>query len=533
MAQPAESASIQDAPTASETDENTSKPRRSTRRRILKGLLIGVPAVLAASTAAGGVVYALADTDTTGKVDFDRPLTIPPLAPGRVQDGRTIFELHATAGERQLRPGPPTTTWGFDQGFLGPTIRVRRGDTVQIDVRNGLAEDTTVHWHGALLPAAMDGGPHQSIPPGQTWRPRWKVEQPAATLWYHPHPHGATTHHVNRGMAGLLLIDDDEQAAASGLPGRYGVDDVPLIVQDKNFDSGNQFDEDFSALGDVGILGDTVLVNGVPGAFFEVTTERVRLRLVNASTARVYDFGFADDREFALVGTDGGLLAAPHPTDRIRLSPGERAEIVVAFRPGEQVVLRSYPPDLGLDPLNERWTGGDDRLDIMQFRAAASLGASPVPAATLAPPAEVTLAADAVVRRFEMAGNLINNQAMDMNRIDFGVPRGTTEVWEVVSPFPRPHNFHLHGGHFQVLSVNGAPPPPELSGWKDTVYNPPEAVLRLAVTFTGHADRNTPFMYHCHLLLHEDRGMMGQFVVLEPGENPGTPAHAGHSEPPR
>ncbi|MGC5021014.1 multicopper oxidase family protein [Micromonospora sp. DT47] len=509
------------------------RPRRLTRRRLLKAGFIGVPAVLGLAAAGTGIVYAVHDVDTVGKVDFDQPLAIPPLAPARTDGGRRVFDLQATAGTRQFRPGRPTTTWGFDNGFLGPTVRANRGDTVQLNVRNGLDVPTTVHWHGMHLPAVMDGGPHQLIGPGAVWQPTWTIDQPAATLWYHPHPHDQTALHVYRGMAGLLLIDDPEQTAASRLPTEYGVDDIPVIVQDKNFDGDNQFDAGWSRLGNVGILGDTVLVNGTVGPYLDVVTERVRLRILNGSTARVYNFGFADDRSFALVGTDGGLLSAPHATDRVQLSPGERAEIVVTLTPGERVVLRSYPPELGLDPLNERFTGGDDALDVLQLRAGAQLRPSPQPAATLAPAPALQAAADRVDRRFEMSGEQINGLVMDMGRIDFGVVRDTTEVWEVVSPFPRPHNFHVHGAQFQVLSVNGAPPPPELGGWKDTIYNPPEVTFRLAVRFDRHADRNVPFMFHCHLLLHEDKGMMGQFVVLEPGETVGTPGHSGHSTAPR
>src|SRR5688500_15707652 len=154
------------------------------------------------------------------------------------------------------------------------------------------------------LPARMDGGPHQEVRPGATWSPTWTVDQPAATLWYHPHPHGQTARHVQRGLAGMFILDD-EPARKLALPHDYGVDDIPVIVQDRSFDRGGQ-------IKDGGGIGDALLVNGPVASYLDVRTERVRLRLVNASAARTYSFGLSYGRRFTLIGTDGGLLPAPH-----------------------------------------------------------------------------------------------------------------------------------------------------------------------------------------------------------------------------
>jgi FtsP/CotA-like multicopper oxidase with cupredoxin domain len=284
---------------------------------------------------------------TVDKVDFARPLAVPPLAPSRLDEhGRRVFDLRAQAGTTDFGFGA-TRTWGFNGSYLGPTLRAARGEQVLINVHNGLGEATTVHWHGMHLPAKMDGGPHQPIRPGATWSPTWRVDQPAATLWYHPHPHGTTERHVYRGLAGLFLLDDPATDVAS-LPSRYGVDDVPVIVQDKSFDDG-QFDMGHRIGSDIGVLGDTLLVNGTAGPYHEVRAERTRLRLLNASTARVYNFGFADDRPFSLVGTDGGLLDRPYQMERVQLSPGERAEIVVTMRR-----RADHPAQLPARPAQER-----------------------------------------------------------------------------------------------------------------------------------------------------------------------------------
>ena len=111
-----------------------------------------------------------------------------------------------------------------------------------MNVHNDLDETTTVHWHGMHLPARYDGGPHQPITPGQTWSPQWRIDQPAATLWYQPHPHGQTEEHLNKGLAGMFILDDPDSAVADALPHAYGVDDIPLILQDRTIRSDNTLD---------------------------------------------------------------------------------------------------------------------------------------------------------------------------------------------------------------------------------------------------------------------------------------------------
>jgi FtsP/CotA-like multicopper oxidase with cupredoxin domain len=509
-------------------------------RRLLIFGGVGVVLLGGGAGAAVGVAWNRAVTNTAGKVDFTNPLAIPPLAPSTVDgEGRRVFELTAQEGSHDFGSGTPTPTWGFgaacrpdgelcNGGYLGPTLRAQRGEEVVVNVRNRLAEETSVHWHGMHLPAAMDGGPHQPVAPGGTWSPTWRVDQPAATLWYHPHPHGQTERHVYRGLAGMFILDD-ARAGALDLPDEYGVDDLPIIVQDKKFTSDGRLDDQPGFLSGIGVLGDTVAVNGTVGPYLDVTTQRVRLRLVNASTARTYDFGFADDRQFALVGTDGGLLAGPHQTTRVMLSPGERAELVVSLAPGEEVVLRSTPPRLRVG-LQERFLGGDDTLDILQLRAAPELAPSPEVPERLAEVPRLDPQAAARERSFRLSGNQINGEKMDLARIDAAPERDTVEIWRLTNTDGTVHNFHVHGVQFQVLRVDGAAPPPELAGWKDTVYLPPDVPIEIIVRFAGYADPDVPYMYHCHLLTHEDSGMMGQFVVVAPGQQPGSPTHhEGHS----
>lgn len=486
---------------------------------VASGILVGavvVTTVLSGCTATlggGGVL------NTAGKVEFSNPLAIPPLAASSIdENGTRIFDLTAMAGTTGFTPGVETSTWGFNQSYLGPTIVASRGEKVRVNVTNDIDEPTTVHWHGMHLPARMDGGPHQMVQPGDTWSPEWTVDQPAASLWYHPHPHEGTEDHIEKGLAGMVILSDENERSLN-LPRQYGLDDFPVIVQDRRFDSDGEFTTGTRSF--IGPIGDQVLVNGTVAPYLDVSTDVVRLRLLNASSARVFDFALDDTRGFELIASDGGLLAESVALRGIRLSPGERAEVLVPLSPGERVTLRSTPPDLGVpEPLSES-NAGDDTLDVLQLRAAAELrplGARPVELADLE---RMTESDATATREFTLDGLQINGDPMDIDRIDETVELGSTEIWTVRNGMSMPHSFHVHDVQFQVLTVDGESPPPQLAGWKDTIYLEPDVQYRIIMTFTDYSDRNHPYMYHCHLLAHEDSGMMGQFVVVRPGQTAG------------
>ncbi|MEV0581775.1 multicopper oxidase domain-containing protein [Nonomuraea sp. NPDC050310] len=459
-------------------------------------------AAIATATAACGQ----GPTSSTPSPGPANPLRIPPLLQAGA-DGR--FTLTMKAGTTEFVAGKPAPTWGFNGSYLGPTIRARRGDRIRMRVVNELDEPTTVHWHGMRLPAKMDGGPHQMIPAGGEWTPEWTIDQPAATSWYHPHPHGETARHVYRGLAGMFLLDDDDdkdEAAGAGLPGEYGVDDIPLVIQDRVIGDDGTLVEDPVATW--GLMGDRILVNGTLDAAFQVTRPAIRFRLLNGSNARKYNIGFADGRAFHVVGGDAGLLRAPVQVTRVSLTPGERIEIVATFKAGEQALLRSFAGDLDLD---------DREFDLLRLDAAPGLEPAAALPATLSDRPAIEVPAGAKVRRFTLNGSdAINGQEMDMTRIDEVVPAGAVEIWEIVNTVYA-HNFHIHEVEFAVLDVDGAKPEPYLAGPKDTVYVPPKATVRLAVRFGEFVDPATPYMYHCHILRHEDEGMMGQFVIVTPG----------------
>lgn len=484
-----------------------------TRRQLLLGL------------AATPFAYTLACTAQARPAPpTTRPLPIPPLAESTVgADGTRHFTLRAMTGESDMVRGLRTPTWGFNGTVLGPTLRARRGESVSVTVENRLPEPTTVHWHGMHVPARCDGGPHQPISPGGDWTPSWIVKQPAATLWYHPHPHGATEKHVYRGLAGLFIVDDER---GDRLPVDYGVDDIPLIIQDRRFTTTGALDE--SDPSDIGLLGDTIITNGAAQAHLRVTTQRVRFRILNGSSGRLYNLGFEDDREFHVVGTDGGLLAEPVAVTRIQLSPAERVEIVVGVRPTERTLLRSFPiaGRAGLAAEEASRFGVGDTFDILRLDAADTLRPNASLPATL-----TTLPALPAVARtersFDLQWFMINRNRMDMNRIDFRAEVDTDEIWTIRNVDNWPHNFHVHDTQFRIIDIDGNPPPPELAGFKDTVYTAPGQRIRIAVRFADYTDPTFTYMYHCHLTMHEDQGMMGQFLVLGAGEQaPVTaPAH--------
>ena len=463
-----------------------------------------------------------------------RRLHIPELLDAR-RLGQAIA-LEAAEGSTGFFPGIAAATLGYNGTYLGPTLLMHRGDDVEVTVRNRLAEPTTVHWHGLLVPGTLDGGPHQEIAAGGTWRPVLPVRQPAATLFYHSHQHHATARQVYFGLAGMLIVRDDEEEALK-LPSDYGVDDLPVVIQDRQFSRGRLVMPGGMATAMAGARGDTILVNGTPDAYARVPARRVRLRLVNASNAREYHLAFDDGRAFDWIATDGGLLPAPVELRSISLAAGERAEIVVDFSRGPATLL----------------TEGDDNVPMMGMMgrsrgSLADLAAQPVLAFEVGPAegAPRPLPAQLAVhepwdpshatrrRRFSldmgmggmmggrgmggmggrggMAGMdlfTINGRAFDIARVDERVRLGDLEIWEVAGDMMA-HPFHIHGVQFRVLDRAPGGPGVLDAGIKDTVRV--ESPVRLLVRFTQPAS-DAPFMYHCHILEHEDHGMMGQFTV--------------------
>jgi FtsP/CotA-like multicopper oxidase with cupredoxin domain len=458
-----------------------------------------------------------------------QPLKIPVLIDARKQAQSVALKVQA--GHTAFFPGRESATLGYNGSYLGPVIRVHRGDDVEMSVANALGQDTTVHWHGLLIPGEVDGGPHQLIRPGDTWRPVLAVRQPAATLFYHSHVHGRTAKQVYLGLAGVLLVTDEAEQAL-GLPSEYGVDDLPLVLQDRQFEDGRLIIPQGMMALMMGRRGDIFLVNGTLNPVARVPRRLVRLRLVNGANARTFHLAFSDDRAFHWIASEGGLLEHSVELREMMLAPGERAEILVDFSDGRPVALETGPdPNLPtmmgatarLRNLFSSLTG-DGRDHILRFEPQGTARARiDVPGRLVA---VERLDASRAVRRRRFVLNMgmgmggmmgggraggmaIDGHVFEMDRIDERVRLGDVEIWEASGEMMA-HPFHIHGVHFEVLRRDGKTPGVRDQGLRDTVLV--QEPVELLVRFAQPAAR-APFMYHCHILEHEDGGMMGQFTV--------------------
>jgi FtsP/CotA-like multicopper oxidase with cupredoxin domain len=442
------------------------------------------------------------------------------------------LKLKVMSGFHAFIEGKPTRTLGYAGPVLGPVIRLRRGDEVEMTVENKLDVVTTVHWHGLLVPGSNDGGPQQLVRPGQSWRPVLKIDQPAATLWFHPHPHHDTARQIYMGLAGMIIIDDGSDARL-GLPRTFGIDDLPIILQDRSFDSDGSIEYDNKSLNALdiayGARGDTIIVNGAIAPIVKVPTGVVRLRLLNAANAQNFELRFSDQRTFHVIASDGGFLPAPVAVTQLTISPAERFEVLVDFADGKAAALETGPDEeMGIFG-RVAADGSADYVVVMHFEPNTVTPSIRELPTRLVEPAAASPASAVRRRQFVLDSGLcasrptagahadmpaligINGKPFDTARIDVETKLGTTEVWEIVS-IGMAHPFHVHGALFRILSIEGAPPPAQLTGWKDTVLVEDKA--ELLVAFNRPATREHPFMYHCHILEHEDRDMMRPIVVM-------------------
>ncbi len=460
-------------------------------------------------------------------------LSIPPLLTG------TVFNLTVQSGTQSFYSSTTTPTYGINGSWMGPTISVNKDDSVTLNVINNLPVKTTMHWHGLHVAAQNDGGPHQMINPGTTWSPSFKIRNHASTFWYHPHGAGQTDPQVSKGLAGFFIVHDAAELALA-IPHTYGVDDIPIVVQSKAFDVLQQIA--------IATNMDTALfVNGTLNPYFDAPAQVIRFRILNGSSLRSYNFGFSNGQTMYQIGTDGGLVNAPIALTRLILAPGERAEILINFSGmvGQTIYMRSYASELptgiygadtlgsGVDTVHEyeeNFLNGAD-FDLLQLNIVAPTSSPittiPTSLVTLTPfnPAAATkyrtivfdtlrlLAADAPNRAEGPFG--MNNKSFDMDSINEVVYLNTTEIWTLKNNTLVAHPFHIHDIQFNVIEEHGATIPAAQRGWKDVVLVMPGDSVKFLTKFETFADPMVPYMFHCHLLHHEDDGMMGSFIVIE------------------
>lgn len=457
---------------------------------------------------------------------FVEPMHVMPTLEGNE------FHLNMQSGTKDFFEEFSTETYGFNNEFLGPVLIYNRGEEIKVFVTNNMDEETTLHQHGIHLPAIMDGGPASIIYPGETWLSQYTVKDQAATYWYHPHPHRMTDEQVTNGLAGMIIIRDEEEAALD-LPRSYGVDDYPLLIQSKAF---NLFNGEINPIGSETHF----MVNGTIYPYLEAPAQLVRLRLLNGSNLRVLNVGFSDNRTFHMITSDGGLLPEPVPLNRMSLGTGERAEILVDLSdltPGgnEHLYMVNYSAEQSPGTPGTLFTNAPSILDsknirFMEIRAkeATKYPVEQIPE-TLRPPYAIWQEEEADVHRryqfeidwFEfitsgfLNGFSIDNQPFSHHHINHISYIDDVEIWEIYNNTPFGHPFHIHSEQFYILDRNGEPPPAHEAGRKDVVLVNGFETVRFITSFKDYTDPVNAYMYHCHILSHEDAGMMGQFLVVD------------------
>lgn len=436
----------------------------------------------------------------------------------------SVINLSIRDSTKQFFSSYNTKTIAYNGRYLGPTIFLNKGQNITLNVTNNLVDTTTTHWHGMHVSPNNDGSPHTMIMAGATWSPSFNVLDNACTNWYHPHLHGKTMSQVLKGAAGLIIVRDSIERSLL-LPRKYGIDDFPLVCQFQTFDTITKeikIDDEFDNFS---------MVNGTIKPLLNVPAQVVRLRILNASSHRVLQFGFNDGRTFYQITTDEGLLDAPVPLTRLRLGSGERAEILVNFsgQLGQIFYINQYGNELpsgypGGPAMMNSPLGPLDNIafNFLQINVVAQT-ASPI---TTIPASlttnQITSQNGAGTRTFLIQGSpnnsmtnfVINGVKYNENVINFTTKIDSSMIWQITNQSMMAHPWHIHGNHFYILTINGVAPPANMAGRKDVVIIPPQGgVVRLIMKYKDFADSTMPYMYHCHILSHEDKGMMGQFVV--------------------
>jgi spore coat protein A, manganese oxidase len=424
---------------------------------------------------------------------------IPELLPVRRTRTRDIYEVTIREGLADVLPGFQTPIYGYEGVYPGPTIRARSGRAVVVKQRNALSFESNVHLHGGFVPAGDDGHPMDVIPAGGSFDYHYPNRQDAASLWYHDHAHGRTSHTLYYGLLAMYVLEDELERELDLPTGEY---DVPIVIADHAFNKDGSFR--YAENVDLGFRGDTILVNGAVSPRMRVERRRYRLRFLNGSNSRSYTLRLGRGRRMTQIAGDGGLLTRPVGRRRVPLHPAERIDLVIDFReyrPGTELVLH-----------NEDGQGGT--VAVMRFDVARGGGSEDFRVPRRLRPREPVPAASAS-RRWELAFGggawQIGGRDFDPDRIDVRPRHGTTERWTFVNPSNRVHPMHIHGFLFRVLERSSGPVHPgDRLGWKDTIGVLPGETVTVLARFAPYSGR---YVFHCHALEHADKAMMLQMEV--------------------
>ena len=428
--------------------------------------------------------------------------------PARAQR-RVEVTLTAAPTRLSLVPGAPTEIFAYNGRFPGPTLEFREGDRVTVHFRNDLPEPTTIHWHGLHLPFASDGSPFHPVAPGETYDYVFTIQPgTAGTYWYHPHPHHRTGYQIAKGLYGAIIVRAPDDPLR-GLPEKL------IVISDNRFAADNSVDLPAS-VSPVGIIdrengreGDVIFVNGAVLPTISIRAGEVqRWRVINASAARVYRLGIPGHK-LLHVGNDGGLFERPVEVDEIVVANAERVELLVrgTGSPGDRTALQALPYDRYIPQTRPAKWSETRELLTLQYSKKPPRRAAPIPAALRPIPAIDTTQVTAR-RLMVLTQGMINGRHMDPDRVDVSASLDATEIWEIENLVGMDHPFHLHGFQFQVLDRNGVAEP--FRSWKDVVNIPKHGTARFVVRYATHPGK---WMFHCHILDHEDHGMMGILEV--------------------
>jgi FtsP/CotA-like multicopper oxidase with cupredoxin domain len=457
--------------------------------------------LLAVASAAVGESFP-APQDTLG--------TPPVLTNLARQTGTVEVRLVAAPARLSLVAGAESDAYAYNGRVPGPTLEVWEGDRVIVHFRNELPESTTVHWHGLHVPFAADGSPFHPVPPGGQRDYVFTVQRgTAGTYWYHPHQHHRTRDQVAKGLYGAIIIRAPNDPLAA-------VPEKLLILADNRFLPGGSLDitDPHSVQGRVdaenGREGDVLFVNGQIMPALRIRSGEVqRWRIVNASAARMYRLAIPGHR-FLHVWSDGGLFERPVETDDVLVASSERVELLVrgSGAPGSQTTLQALPYDRYVPQTRPTDWGLTRELLTVRYANEPPLQVPIALPATLRRIAPLDTADVTATRVMVLTQGFINGKVMDLGRVDATTTLGATEIWQIENLVGMDHPFHLHGFRFQVLDVDGVPV--AYRSWKDTVNVPKHGTVRFIVRFDDYPGK---WMFHCHILDHEDHGMMGVFEV--------------------
>ena len=446
-----------------------------------------------------------------------------------------------------LIKGPKDTVVDIPHSYLGSMIRLQKGQKVRINFHNALSQSSVVHWHGLHVPQVMDGHPQYAIESGETLVYEFEVLNRANMNMYHPHPHGATAKQVYFGLAGAVIVNDDEEAALDLPSGEY---EIPLVIQDKQFDSDNQLVYSPNRHQRMtGVTGDNILVNGQANFHLEVESRAYRLRVMNGSTSRIYKLAWDDGMPMTIIGVDGGLLEQPEVKPYVMLAPGERLDVWADFsarNEGSQLTLKSLA-----------FSGVMPKMAMGMNRSSLAVG-SEYPICTIKVTRKVSESHKLPTKLAKIHRYGIHETANPNNPLPISISESPMSMllngraYEFNHPLPServkmgsivlleifhaqsnmgmgggmggmnmtmPHPIHLHGQQFEIMSrsISGDTSDYDTvregfidSGLKDTVLVMPMERIKMIKPFQ---DFKGLYLYHCHNLEHEDMGMMREFLV--------------------